>query len=358
MFTIRDVAKIAGVSRSTVSLVLNNSPLVRENTRQKVLDIIREIDYVPNNSARSLSSKVMYCLGNIVLVEDVGYKNYDYNYETDVFSTDVINGISKGLDNSAYSIIIERFSCQAVHGELPNMIKGKRVDGFFIVGSLYEEAFIDKLLTRGMPFVVVGGQKETKVDSVSPDPNKGTWLAAEHLIETGHKRVCLINAPGIYRSSLQRQEAIGRARREGPGDIVWSAVCCNHNSGEGGYLAIKSFMEAGNKPDGIIAANSIMAMGVLRYLYEARIRVPEDISIIVYEDSILSGYAYPAMTTINARKEDMGEIAARLLMERMKHPDKEIETIVVEPFFVPRASVQDRRKRRSGRSKGQQGRRR
>jgi LacI family transcriptional regulator/LacI family purine nucleotide synthesis repressor len=342
MITIRDVAKIAGVSRSTVSLVLNNSLLVKEKTREKVLETIRQIDYVPNNSARSLSSKMMYSLGIIILVEDVPYKTYEFNYETGIFSHDVTSGISGFLAGSEYNLVIERFCYQAAKGDLPTLIKTRRVDGAFIVGGLYEKSFIDQMLARNIPFVVVGGHTETKVDSVSPDPGKGAYIAAMRLVETGHKKICLINAPVIYRSSYQRQNAFEQAKADSGDTVNWTMVHCPHNTGEGGYLAARALLESGGKPDGIVTANAVIAMGALRYLYEKRIRVPDDVSIIAYEDSILCGYSYPAMSAVNMRKEYMGEEAARYLLERIKNPDKKISALVAEPYFVSRDSVRDR----------------
>ena len=341
--TIRDIAQKADVSRSTVSLVLNNSPLVNEKTRQKVQDIIDQTDYVPNNSARSLSSKVMYSLGIIIMIEDLPHKSYDFNYETGVFSHDVTIGITNYLAASEYNVVIERFCYSAARGDFPKLIKTRRVDGAFVVGGLYESSFIDQMFTRNIPFVVVGGHGEKGVDSVNSDPEKGVSLSADHLVETGHRRICLVNAPKIYRSSYQRQDAFDKVKKKNRSSIKWTMINCPHNTGKGGYIATRDLYESGGKPDGIIAANATMALGVLRYLYEQNIRVPDDVSIVTYEDSILCGYSYPAMSAINIRKEYMGEAAAQLLLDRMKNPDKEISSMVVEPYLVCRNSVKDRR---------------
>jgi LacI family transcriptional regulator/LacI family purine nucleotide synthesis repressor len=343
MVTIRDVAEIAGVSRSTVSLVLNNSPLVKEKTRQKVLEIITKTDFVPNSSARSLSSKVTHCLGIIGIFSKLPRNNtYEYQFEAGSYFQDISTGISNVLESSIYKVLTERFCVQESGGALPKLIRNHQVDGAFIVGSLYEEPFIDLLLSRDIPLIVVGGQKETKVDSVSTDPGKGVILAADNLVETGHKNICLVNAPRIYRTSIDRQRALAEMRKKWFKDISWSMVYSSYNTGEGGYLAAKELFQSGMQPDGIIAGNSMIAMGILRYLYEKRIRVPDDISIIAYEDCIISGYSYPAMSAINTQKELMGETAASLLFERMENPTKEITNIVVDPFLVPRDSVCDR----------------
>jgi DNA-binding LacI/PurR family transcriptional regulator len=344
MMTIRDVAKIAGVSRSTVSLVLNNSPLVKEKTRQKVLDIIRKTDYVPNSSARSLSSKVTYSLGIIVLFSKIPQNNtYEYNFETGIYSQDISTGILNVLADSKYKVLTERFCVQESRGCLPKLIKNRLVDGAFIVGSLYDETFIDLMLSRNIPLVVAGGQKETKIDCAYPDPGKGVILAANNLVEMGHKNICLVNAPRIYRSSIDRQMALEEAKKKHPENVSWSMVYSPYNTGEGGYMAAREFLESGIHPDGIIAGNTMIAMGILRYLYEKQIRVPADISIIAYEDSIISGYSYPAMSAINVRKELIGETAVSLLLKRMESPDREITSIVADPFLVPRDSVRDRR---------------
>jgi DNA-binding LacI/PurR family transcriptional regulator len=348
MLTIRDVAKIAGVSRSTVSLVLNNSPLVKENTRQMVLDIIKKLDYVPNDSARSLSSKVTYCLGIIVVFGKMPQNNtYEYNFEAGIYSHDISTGILNVLADSKYKVLTERFCVQESGECLPKLIKNRLVDGVFIVGSLYDESFIDLMLSRDIPMVVVGGQRETKVDSVFPDPGKGVILAADNLVKTGHKNICLVNAPKVYHSSIDRHMALEEEKKRQPESVSWSMVYSPYNTGEGGYIAARELLESGIHPDGIIAGNTMIAMGILRYFYEKQIRVPADISIIAYEDSIMSGYSYPAMSAINMRKEYMGETAAFLLLERMKNPDKKITPIVIAPFLVLRDSVQDRGQIRS-----------
>lgn len=342
MPTIRDVAKMAGVSRSTVSLVLNGSPRVKEETRRIVEEVIRRIDYVPNNSARSLNSRTTNSLGIIVMVENEAYGRYDFTSTTSLFSQDVTMGISRELADTDYSVVIEHFCFNKANEELPKIIKTRRVDGAFIVGGLYDDQFIERLIKKKIPFVVVGGKKEKLVDSVIPDPEKGVYLASKHLLETGHKRICLVNSPPAYSSSYQRISGIERGLKGYEHKVNLSIVTCEHNTSESGYTVIKGIWSDEAAPDGIIAANAPIALGVLRFLYEKRIRVPEDVSLITHEDSILSGHSSPALTAINTRKEYMGEIAARLLLKRLKDPQKDVETIVLDPFFVERDSVQAR----------------
>ncbi len=342
MPTIRDVAKLAGVSRSTVSLVLNGSPRVKEETRQIVKEVIQRIDYVPNNSARSLNSRTMNSLGIIVMIEHEAYGRYDAASVTSLFSHDVTTGISRELADTDYSVVIEQFCFEENSGELPKIIKARRVDGAFIVGGFYNDKFIDKLIEKKIPIVIVGGKKEKLVDSVIPDPEKGVYLASKHLLETGHKRICLVNSPPVYRSSYQRISGMERSLQGYEHTATLSMATCEHNTAESGYVAIKGMWSDSVAPDGIIAANAPIASGILHFLFEKGLRVPEDVSLITHEDSILSGHAVPALTAINTQKEYMGEMAARLLLKRLRNPQKEVESLISEPFFVSRDSVKTR----------------
>ena len=343
MLTIRDIAKMAGVSRSTVSLVLNNSPHVKEETRKRVNDVIQRVDYIPNNSARSLNTRTMNSLGIIVMMENEAYGCYDASTTTSLFSQDVTVGISRELADMDYSLVIEHFCYHPMSGELPRIINSRRIDGAFIVGGFYDSQFIDKLFEKGIPAVMVGGWKEEKMDSVIPDPEMGVFLASQHLLQTGHKNIFLVNSPKAYRSSYQRVSGIERSLKGHDQGICVSVFTCASNTAQAGYDAMKVAWSQKKDVDGIIAANAPIAAGILGFLAENNIRVPDDVSLIAHEDSILSGHAVPALTAINTRKEYMGEKAAQLLLHRLKDPRKEIQAIVSKPFFVARDSVRDRR---------------
>lgn len=340
-----DVARTAGVSRSTVSLVLNKSPLVKEETREKVEQVIRELDYVPNYSARSLTNRKMNSIGIIIITADAPDDNdYEYTREVGLFADDITRGIINGLSDTDYSMVIERFCAgAAAQGEIPKLIKSRRVDGALIVGSLYSNEFIERIAGCGVKLVTVAGQKATVVDSVVPDPSEGAYLEVKHLLETGHKNICFVNCPKVFRSNYQRIEGFGRAMSEADGRLTNSRLIdCAENTGEGGYHAFRRIWESGERPDGIVTANTAIAMGVMRYLYEQKVRVPEQVSVVSYEDSLLSGYCAPPLTTVNIQKELMGKTAAQILLKRFANPGKKIESVTIQPYLVKRMSVRDR----------------
>lgn len=349
MATIRDVARQAGVSRSTVSLVINKSPLVKDETRLHVLRVIEGMKYVPNNNARGLSNKITNNLGIIFMQEhainSTATRSYDFEHHTGMTSQDISYGIMSKLADTDYGAVMEYFCSVDNPDDIPRIIKTKRVDGAMIVGSPYSQKMIENFQEIGLPFVMVGiNSFEEEVDSIMTDPGAGVNISVEHLYEYGHSRLCFVNCPRSYRSFYTRKDALEQTvnRLNLDFDPLW-LMECKKNDGQSGYETFKNFWAAGNRPDSIITANANIALGVMRYLYEQKVRVPEDISIIAYEDSALCGYSAPALTSINIQKDLMGQKAAECLLSRIKEPDREPERITISPFLVRRDSVANRK---------------
>ena len=347
MATIDDVAKRAGVSRSTVSLVLNKSPRVKEATRLMVEGIIAEMNYFPNQNARGLSARVTNNLG-VIFMRDYLPNSTQISYDSDrhvgLCSANINHGIMAGLMDTEYGVVSEQFCSLADPDGLPRIIRERRVDGAFIVGLPYSDQFIGNMKASGIPFTVVGvGSYEDGVDSIYADPQEGVELMVQEMVDTGHRDICLMNSSRIVRSYEDRLRGYYRAlRRNGmPVREDWNLSCAS-NSGRSAYEAFRQFWEAGNRPDAVVCANGQSASGVMSYLYEKNIRVPDDISIIAYEDSSLCGYSTPAMTAVNIRKEDLGYRAAQCLIARIRNPEKRVEINSVRPYIVRRDSVKNR----------------
>jgi len=347
MPTIEDVAKRAGVSRSTVSLVLNKSPLVKAQTRELVETVIAEMNYVPNSNARGLSGRTTYNLG-VVFMQDYLPNTTQISYGNDqhvgLCSFNISNGIMAGLLGTDYGVITERFCSVAMPDQLPRIIMEKRVDGVFIVGHPYSSQFIENMRKTGVPFVLVGvGSYEEGVDSFYADPEEGMELAVRELLKTGHRKICLVNCSAELRSHEMRVRGYRKALEEYgiPYDEEWN-LKQGSNNGASSYDAFQRFWENGNRPDAVVTANGQSATGVMSYLYRMHVRIPDEISIIAYEDSSLCGYATPALTSVNIRKEELGYRAAHCLVERIKNRNKSVELSTVTPYLVRRDSVKIR----------------
>lgn len=344
MTNIREIAAIAGVSRSTVSLVLNNSDLVRPATREKVLKVIREAKYVPNNNARNLSRKVMSSLGVIVLSDQQRSRSYDFDNGVGLYSLNVIRGIAGSLEGSDYSINIEYFCEPESEDGMPRLFRERRIDGAFIIGGFCEEPFIEKLLETGIPFVIVAvGAPERLCDSVVSDPARGAYESVRYLAERGHRRIGFINCPVTFRSAHLRVKGVRQAMAERGDTFADEAmIFCDHNNGESGYRAMRKAWAEGLRFDGIGAANPQVAMGAIRFLMQQGVRIPEDCSCIAYEDNSLCGYSAPGLTAINIQKERMGEEAVSLLLGRIAEPGRPLQSVQVDSYLVERDSVCER----------------
>lgn len=347
MATIEDVAKRAGVSRSTVSLVINHSPLVKDKTRQLVEKVIAEINYVPNSNARGLSARVTGNLG-VVFMQDYLPTDMQISYDNDqhvgLCSYNLFSGIMTGLMGTDYGVITEKFCSVSTPDELPRMVREKRVDGLFVVGHPYSDRFIENLRQTGLPFVMVGvGSVVEGIDSVYADPGVGTALAVKEMIRTGHRKICLLNCSNRLATHDLRLNAYRQELEKAglPFLADWN-IQAERNNGACARTAFKAFWEAGNRPDAMVSANGQSATGVMTYLYDIGVNVPRDLSIIAYEDSSICGYAAPPLTGVNIRKEEIGCEAAHCLLKRIRDPRREIEHFMLPPYLVHRSSVQNR----------------
>ena len=185
------------------------------------------------------------------------------------------------------------------------------------------------------------GHESKEFDYVAPDVHQSVRLMVDELVKTGHKKLCYINCPPTYLSHKQRIEGFQNGLQGKRIEKHW-IIDSSHNTGKGGYLAIKSLWESGERPDAILGANDSIALGAMRYLFEQNIRVPDDISMVSYEDSVLSGYSVPPLSSINISKERMGAEACSILLSRIENPTMRKIHVVIPPVLVSRGSIQSR----------------
>ncbi len=343
MVTIVDVAKYAGVSKSTVSLVLNKSPLVKETTRLQVENAIKELGYVCNNNARGLRKNETKCIGIIIADEKKKKENsYGFNYETGLFSYGITNGILDGLEDTEYGVITERFSVAEAEDDVPKIVRNARTDAVFLIGGLFSREVIEAIKGFNIPVVGVG-RFYADMDCVYVDVTKGMYLQTAELLESGCRRIALVNCPQGFVSSQDRVKGWERALSEKGEQVEKSwQVYCDTNTGEGGYYAMEDLWRAGARPDGIAACNEHVALGAIRFLMEKGMRIPEDVSVVGYDATVLGSHNTPPLTTMDIHKEDMGAIAARLLLDRMRRPNSPVVHRVIEPELVRRKSCKEK----------------
>ena len=348
MVTIWDVAERAGVSKSTVSLVLNNSPRVRAETREKVLHAIDILKYAPNSNARNLQRRNNNSIGIIHVLRTSRDKSekYGWDHGLELFSHDVEDGIFEAIMecDTDMSVIIEHFNIQEKPHEMPRILRECRVDGAILIGGFDKLSELKYIEDIKVPSVLVTSSLEINgIDTVMHDPALGSKIAYKKLFETGHRKICLLNIPKSYRVWSMRVEGARAAANEAGCTLNEELlVSVEHNTAHSAYQAMNELLEKGAEFDAVLAADNELAMGALRCFHEHGLRVPEDVSMICYEDSALCGNFSPAITAVNIQKNIIGRKALNYLLERLQNPKLPTRSTAVEPYLVMRDSVQDR----------------
>lgn len=323
-----DVAKVAGVSHQTVSRVLNGHPHVRPETRTRVLNAIEELGYRRNLVARALVTRHTRTLGVV-------------SFDTTLYGpASTVYGIEQAARDAGYFVSIvslQTIDREGVHDAI-DYLADQGVDGIVVVAPQRSAASALEDLPGGLPAVAVQGGHEGEVSVVSVDQVEGARLATTHLLELGHETVWHVSGPSDWLEAEGRIEgwraALAAAGRPVPEMLTgdWSP--------RAGYLAGQRLAAMAEDVTAVFIANDQMALGVLRAFAEQGVRVPEQISIVGFDDIPESAYFTPPLTTI---RQDFGAVGRRsievLLGQIETGKPFEIERVVVPPRFVARAST-------------------
>lgn len=334
--TIKDIAKLCGVSTSTVSRAINNETGINKETKERILETIAEYNFVPNNSARNLK---MLDSNTIALL----IKGIDNQ-----FFQGMLHTFEDELNKIEYSFVVhavgENQDEIAVAAEL---IKEKKLKGIIFLGGGHVENTDDVMIPLGVPYVrctgAIEGRKLTGGCSITIDDRKESEKAVSYLIEKGHRRIAIFTAP---------DHSVGRLRLEGYKDALakhgipfdenyvrYSKVTDKAYSMENGYLLGKSLIEDGTNCTAIFAVSDNMAMGVYKAIYEAGMRIPQDYSIIGFDGLDMTRYYHPSLTTIQQPVEDMVKASIKQLMKAIDGQELKEHQILYEGTLLERDSV-------------------
>lgn len=342
MATIKDVAKAAGVSISTVSHVINGTRFVSESVTQNVYQAIETLQYRPSALARSMKSQKTRTVGMLC---DSNANPFFAEVIQAVESTCYQHGYHLVLCNTGSEGASSRVSCPRKQTEYLNTLAEKRVDGLLIMSAQRNAAFYDHVEKLQLPVVVLDGDAAMGyADLVRDDAEHGGYLAAEHLLSQGHRKIGCITGPAQSPTSTGRflgfQQALLQAGISINSQWVEQGDLC----AESGYQAAKSLLKNTDRPTALFVANDVMAMGAIRALHEMGVSVPEHISVVGYDNIELSKYITPALTTIDQPKRQIGELAVRTLIQRIESPGQKPSIHQFQSQIIVRQSVKDIRK--------------
>ncbi len=310
--TIVEVAAQAGVSFGTVSRVINNDVHVREETRERVLQAMRQLKFVANRQARSLAGGKSNSIG--VLVPDLGTG----------YIGEIIRGIDAELSLSGLDLILytTHRTASKESNYVTNLATGM-VDGLLVVLPRNPVDFIGSLTQRRFPFVLIDHQGTGRdCPAVGATNWQGGYNATEYLIKLGHTRIGFITGSMDLGCSLDRLDGYRSALRiyhipEAPG-LIYEGTFAQQD----GYAGATALLAMPDPPTAIFASNDVMAMGVMDAVRDRGLRIPEDVSIIGFDDIPQASLVHPALTTINQPLEKMGRVATQMLLDLLNQPEK------------------------------------
>jgi DNA-binding LacI/PurR family transcriptional regulator len=326
--TLKSVAKHLGLTPGTVSTVLNNTKAARtipENTRRRIIEAARELNYQPNFLARSLRVRRTYTVG--VIVEEIG----------DTYGGSIVGGIEPYLrDNNFFFLTVAHRHDQRLLQTYSQLLTSRGVEGLITIDTSIDEE-------PSLPTVAVAGhQKVDNVTNIILDHQRAAELSLLHLKELGHERIAFLRGQPRSSDSAARWEAIQEAARKFGIQIRPELVLQLEgldSTPELGYPYGKALIARKIPFTALFAYNDISAIGAMRAFQEAGLRVPDDISVVGFDDISIASFSIPPLTTVRQPLEKMGRIAAQTLLDRIEERSEFVPEIAVEPELVLRRST-------------------
>ncbi|WP_108670088.1 LacI family DNA-binding transcriptional regulator [Peribacillus acanthi] len=332
--TIKDVAKLANVAPSTVSRVIANNPRISERTKEKVREAMDQLGYHPNFIARSLANQSTQVIG-LVLPNST-----DVFFQNPFFPT-VLRGLSEGAHERHYALQISTGKTEdEIFDGVVQMVQGGRVDGVILLYSRIEDRVLTYLRERKFPFVVIGKpfKDVEQITHVDNDNYKATKEATKYLLDLGHEQIGFIGGDLNFVVTLERLLGYEKALREAGIQSNDEFIIHSQFLREGGQEAISKLLNLKHPPTALVVADDLMALGVLNTLSEMNILVPDDISILSFNNVLFSELSKPPLTSVDINIFELGYQAAKSLIQLLENPKEPVKRIIVPHELVIRHS--------------------
>ena len=335
---IQDVAQLARVSTASVSYVLNGIGKVSAETRQRILDAVRELDYQPDLMAKGLSSGNSKLIGVTLPITEAG-DNADALFEHNPFFSEFLSAIIKVFSNEEYDIVIRGVQ---EGGEYREWVRRRNPDGLIMLGA-YPKSLYQHLKKQGIPVVmtdIYSDEHAKDFHLIRIDDEYGGYLAARHLIDLGHRRIAFA-AGNIQRSPVNFYRRQGYIKALSESGIAFEEGLCFDRpvTYQAGYELGRELVENQRGITAIFAAADIMAIGIMKAFLESGKRIPEDLSVIGFDDIHLSRYTTPGLTTVKQDILMKGRLCAQMVLADLKNKQQNKGTIILRPELTIRQST-------------------
>jgi DNA-binding LacI/PurR family transcriptional regulator len=328
-----DVAKRAGVSRTTVSFVLNNTPgkIISEETRQRVLKAAAELDYEPNEAARTLAMVKHQAIG--LFICHTGY------FFSDVFINQLIEGINPILNKHRLQLVLQ--SLRLDQSDYLQLAHQDNVDGIILLNPHENDRGLAQIKESDIPLVVVGNLSDQSICQVDIDNREAAEEAVQYLIDLGHRDIGMIlHAPVIYYAAVERFNGYRRSLRKNGLPFRDAYVKYGDFSEASGYAAMQALLSLPDRPTAVFAGNDVIAYGAMKAIKDAGFIIPDDISLIGFDDDFLSRFLNPPLTTVSLPAATLGASAASLVIQQLHNMPPEQYRFILSTFLAKRQSCQ------------------
>jgi LacI family transcriptional regulator len=328
--TLRDVAREAGVHVSTVSRVLNDQATagrITQDTDERIRDVARRLGYRRNTIARALRTGTTLVVG--MVVPDVA----------NLYQAGITRGAGDVLYAHGYSLILASTDDDPKHAESQvSAMLGVQADGLLYGVAREDDAVLTRLVDEGIPVVLFNrGAEGSGISAVLPDDRTGTRLAVEHLFSLGHRNIVHVGGPEDVSSTVNRLGTFEEALREA--GLSGSHGFAHRHTEEEGYRVTSDLLEERPDTTAVLAANDRLALGAIDAIREVGRSCPEDVSVVGFNDMPYGDRFSPPLTTVHISQNNLGSMAANLLLETIADPGRPAETHLAAPELVVRGST-------------------
>ncbi len=330
MVTLEEIATLARVSRSTVSRVINNDPNVSDITRERVKQVIEQINYHPNMAARRLAGGHTGVIGLLV---PMGISTLF----KDPFFSMIVQGVSSACNAANHSAMLWLAEPEYERRTVREFLHNHVIDGAIIASNLIDDPLLKALIEGDLPFILIGRYlASADVSYVDVDNQNAAFEIVSYLARIGYNRIATIAGPLNMIAGYDRLEGYKKAMRHYSLPIDESMIIGGDFSEQGGYLSMRKLLPC--KPEAVFVASDTMAMGAMQAVKDAGLRIPEDIAITGFDDMPFAVTSTPSLTTMRQPIQFMGSIAARTLIDMIDHPTMTHHHIILPTELVVRGS--------------------
>jgi DNA-binding LacI/PurR family transcriptional regulator len=330
--TLEAVAARAGVGRGTVSRVINGSPKVSQKAREAVERAIKELNYVPNQAARSLVTRRTNTVALVVSESE------DRLFGEPYFAG-IIRGISSGLSDTGFQLLLAIAQSDDEHARLEQYLTGQHIDGVLLISLHGDDPLPRHLEDSGVPTVLGGAPSGVDpVACVDADNRGGARQAVTHLLSRERRRIATIAGPQDMRVGIQRLEGYREALDHSGLRVADDLIAYGDFSEAAGAAAMRSLLAQDPAIDGVFTASDPMAIGAMQVLKQAGRRIPEDVSVVGFDDSSTARISDPPLTSVHQPLEAMGKAMAQVLVSRIRGEEVPVRLMILDTHLVVRAS--------------------